>query len=158
VRRAFLATLAALTTFALGATLAPAAISPANGIYQGTAKGTPTTNGHNEGEGYFAVKVINGGKKIVPACNGQICVPNITAPSDFTCNAYNAAIQAARIPVAGGAFDYRGTAPIGRNGARRNIHFKGHWVAAKKLVGFTQISGGGCSHKDLWTMKSPPPF
>jgi hypothetical protein len=130
------------------------ALTPANGSYQGTVNGLPTTAGHNEGEGYFKVKSGPKGKIIVPYLPGH----KILAPTDFICKAKDPtasnSLQASQIPIEGGEFNYYGI-PTGVAG--RHIRFKGRWTNATTLVGFTRTTGGGCNHTAYWKMKSPPP-
>jgi hypothetical protein len=141
---------------ALAAT-ALAAVKPKVGAYQGTVNGTPTTKGHNEGEGYFDLKVISGKRKIVP----HAPIEKIMAPSDFRCHQFNAYIEAKRIRVSGGAFKYSGTARIGPGPSNRHIIFKGKWTNATHLAGSTRVikPGGSCDKTVRWKMKTPlPPF
>lgn len=153
-RRRFLLMLAALAGGAFAMAGAAAALTPANGPYQGTVNGIPTTGGHNEGEGYFKVKSGPGGKRIVPF----LAAGQIHAPTDFICKSgdptASSVLKTQRIPITGAGFDYSGT-PTGIAG--RHIRFKGHWTSAKRLVGFTRTTGGGCNHTAYWKMKTPPP-
>jgi hypothetical protein len=147
-RSSTLLTLLALLLLAAAVT-AHAAVKPKAGPYQGTVDGTQNTYGHNEGEGYLKF-------------NGSRLVPYkgiFTAPSYFKCNAVNANIPVKSIPVKAGAFDWKGKAPIGPRGANRILHFKGHWVSSTKIIGTTNVSGGGCNKTVRWTMKTPlPPY
>jgi hypothetical protein len=128
------------------------AATPVDGAYQGVVNGTITSGGHNEGEGYF--NLMGSGTSIVP----HSPFAKILAPSDFVCNQLNANLEAATIPVTGGAFNYKGKANIGTGAARMNVRFTGHWTAAKKLAGTTRIWNNVCdSGKIHWKMKSPPP-
>ena len=147
-------TLGALLAIAVVLPVIPAVaavIKPATGDYQGTVNGTGV---HNEGEGYFKVKLVNGARKIVPYGNP---LSKILFPSDFSCNQLNATVETPRISISKGAFDYTGTAPIGTAGANRHIEAKGHWTDAKHLVGVTKINGAGCHETAHWKMKTPPP-
>jgi opacity protein-like surface antigen len=152
-----IAAIAVMAALVLSA-MAAAAVTPKVGTYQGTVNGTITTHRHNEGEGYFDLKVVNGKRKIV----AHSPLAKILAPSDFKCHQLNAYIEAPRIPVNAGAFIYSGTAPIAINHstqsrANRHIVFKGHWTNSTNLVGSTKVSGGGCKKTVLWKMKTPPP-
>jgi len=145
--------------------LGPAwAIVPKNGVYQGVVNGSIVSpTGHNEGEGYFRAKGTVATKKIVATgdftCGGSLCSnAHILAPSDFMCNQLNANLEATKIPVTAGAFDYTGKANIGTAAARMNIRFKGAWATQSKVKGFTRIWNGSCdSGKIPWTMRTPPP-
>lgn len=113
--------------------------------------------GGNEGEGFFRLQ----GGSIVPAgsftsCGSPANFPKILSPSSFHCNQLNANLKPASIPVSGGAFNYKGSAPIGPAAAKRKVHFKGSWVSSTKVKGSTEISGGGCDHTDKWTMTLLP--
>ncbi len=150
---------AALTLAA--ALAAPAwAAPPAGGDYQGCPNDAQATHQHCEGEGYFTLQ----GKKI----KKYGFFEGILAPSDFQCNQLNAVLEAKRIAVSGGAFDYKGTAKIGYGPSpagpfkRMDIRFKGSWTSSKVVKGYTRISGknsrGPCdSGKIKWKMKTPPP-
>ncbi len=143
----------ALAALALAAT-AGAAITPKLGTYQGTVNGLPTSNGHNEGEGYFDLKLVGGKRRIV----ADAPFAQILAPSDFRCHQLNANLPVKRIAVTSGAFKWSGTAPIGdANRAKRQVVFKGHWTNATHLVGSTRVSGKGCDKTVRWRMKTPPP-
>jgi hypothetical protein len=144
----------------LATTTAAWAISPKAGDYQGCPNGATTTNGHCEGEGYFSVKR----GKIKKYANFS----GIVAPSTFQCSQLNATLEAKRIKVSGGSFDYRGTAKIGYGPSptgpfkRMNIRFKGSWKSKSLVKGYTRISGrnsrGPCdTGKIKWKMKTPPP-
>ncbi len=129
------------------------------GVYHGVLDGSPNTNcGGNEGEGFFRLK----NNKIVPVGNSSFCgspieVAQILAPSDFQCNQLNANLPTTSIKVKNGAFDFKGKAPIGSAGAKRNVRFKGSWATTSKVTGYTRISGGGCDSGRLkWTMKLLP--
>ena len=139
------------------------AIVPKNGVYQGVVNETITTGGHNEGEGFFRAEGTASTKKIVPTgsftCGVSTCFhAYILAPSDFKCNQLNANLEATKIAVTAGAFDYTGKANIGTAAARMNVRFKGAWATQTKVKGFTRIWNGSCdSGKILWTMNTPPP-
>lgn len=149
-----IAIVAASTALLAAAVAGAAPAVPKAGDYQGTVNGTVTTHGHNEGEGYFSVKVINGARKIVSFG----AFSKILAPSRFRCHQLNANIQAPRIPITGGAFNYSGTTPIGDiHGANRHIVFKGHWTDRKHLSGSTRVIGPNCDKTVYWKMKTPPP-
>jgi hypothetical protein len=140
----------------VAAATSSAAVVPRAGDYQGTVNGTPVNHGHNEGEGYFTVKVINGARKIVPY--GPLA--KILAPSYFKCHQLNASIEAPKIPVVAGAFSYSGVAPIaisGQTRVNRHIIFKGHWTSPNQLSGTTRVIGPGCDKTVKWKMKTPPP-
>jgi hypothetical protein len=140
-----------------------AAVNPTNGVYQGVVDGSTTTNGHNEGEGYIRAKGTASTKRIVPPgtfdCGGGTCdITAILAPSDFACNQLNARLEATKIPVSAGAFDYTGRANIGTAAARMHIRFKGVWKTQTRVKGFTRIWNKSCdSGKVPWTMNTPPP-
>jgi hypothetical protein len=128
------------------------AVTPSDGAYQGVVNGSITTNGHNEGEGYF--NLTGSGASIA----AHTPFAHILAPSNFACNQLNANLEASSIPVTSGAFNYRGKANIGPGQKRMNVRFAGHWTAAKKLAGYTRVWSKTCdSGKVKWKMKSPPP-
>ena len=115
------------------------AVTPTNGVYQGTRNSVPGP--HDEYEGYIRAKGSGTNRKIVPpgdfTCGGSPCsVPNILVPSDGTCNALNANLEAASIPIVAGAFDYTGRANIGMGGARMKIRLQGRLVDAHADQGF----------------------
>ncbi len=158
-RTATLAALAIVLTFVT--TGFASAVIPTNGVYQGTRDSVPGP--HDEYEGYIRAKGSGTNRKIVPpgdfTCGGSPCsVPNILVPSDGTCNALNANLEATSIPITSGAFDYTGRANIGMAGARMRIHFKGAWSTRTRIEGFTRIWNASCdSGKVRWTMDTPPP-
>jgi hypothetical protein len=149
------------------------ATTPTTGVYGGVIDGTnyaadPCGNRHNEGEGYFRAKKTTTGRKIVPpgdfaGCQGPFHSDYIIAPSAGplgsgagypVCDPYNAALDADRIPISQGAFDFSGyTAQISSR-PRYHIRFKGSWVSQTKVKGFTRITKGTCdTGKMPWTMK-----
>ena len=132
------------------------AVTPKLGAYQGTVTGTPAPTQHNEGEGYFDLKLIGGKRRIVP----HPPFASILAPSDFRCHQLNANLPVARIAVAAGRFKWEGAAPIGNfSRANRHVIFKGHWTNATHLSGSTRViaPGKSCDKTVRWTMKTPPP-
>jgi hypothetical protein len=133
------------------------AVTPSNGVYQGIQNGSQNTNGHNEGEGYFRVKNGTNGRKIVPSsCTSSSC--QILMPIDpaYPCNYGNR--LSVSIPISAGTFDYIGKAPQGPGSAMINVHFKGAWVSASKVKGYTRTWTKNCDTlKMFWTMKTPPP-
>lgn len=152
------------------AVVAPAtsawAITPTNGVYQGIVDGSGYATGtcglhHNEGEGFFRVRKTSTGKKIVPPgtfpyCGASGAINYIVAPEySRGCDPYNANIDASRIAISQGAFDFKGyTVKLSASQPRYHIHFKGAWVSATKVRGFTQTSRGSCvGAKEHWTMK-----
>jgi hypothetical protein len=146
VRTVWLGGVGALA-IAVGAVAVAQAVTPSDGDYQGCPKGVPTTGGHCESEGYFTLQ----GNKIKA---GATSSAGILAPSDFSCNA-GAIPKAKSIPVKNGAFDYDGPAA---NQPGVTLRFKGTWVAAQKVKGYTRLTSGDCdSGKIKWVMKSPPP-
>jgi hypothetical protein len=148
----------ALTCFVAGTATA---VTPTNGVYQGTRDSVPGP--HDEYEGYIRAKGSGTNRKIVPpgdfTCGGSPCsVPKILVPSDGTCNALNANLEATSIPIVSGTFDYTGRANIGMGGARMKIRFKGAWSTRTEIKGFTRIWNASCdSGKVRWTMDTPPP-
>jgi isoaspartyl peptidase/L-asparaginase-like protein (Ntn-hydrolase superfamily) len=119
------------------------AVTPSNGQYAGSVNGAVS----HEGDGSFLVKGTAATKKIVPY-NGYI-----TAPSNFACNQINARVEATKIKVKAGAFDYSGKANIGTNQARVKIHIAGTWKTGTRVKGYTRIWTGSCdSGKVHWTM------
>jgi hypothetical protein len=140
------------------------AVTPANGVYQGTEDGSQKTNGHNEGEGFMRVKKGTNGKKIVPpgnfACGAYTCASTtILIPVDpgFKCGFGNR-LSATSIAISAGAFDYKGKAAQGPGGAQINMKFKGAWVTSSKVKGFSRTWDANCdTGKMFWTMKTPPP-
>ena len=156
-----------VSTIALAGAGSAAAAVPL-GVFQGIVTGTSHSplvcNAyHNEGEGYFRVKQTSAGKRVVPVGNSSYCggivIDSIVAPSNFSCNAYNANLKAKSIPIASGAFDYTGDAPIGMNGSNRHVRFKGHWDGANsRFAGFTRVWAGSCdSGRMYWHMKRVSP-
>ena len=152
----------------LAAATAPSAwaVNPSTGVYQGIIDGSSNTNGHNEGEGYFRLKSTSNGDKIVPANCCGYALTYIVAPNNIFggdpvfphCDPYNANLVDTKIPVSGGAFDYRGKA----KGPTTNypIHFKGSWASSTKVTGYTRLKSndGTCdTGKMPWTMRTPPP-
>ena len=149
---------------ALGIVVPSWAVVPMNGVYQGIVDGSPNANGHNEGEGFLRVKTTSSGaQRIVPpgsfSCGGSPCFDAyITAPTYGGCNVLNANLEATKIPINQGAFDYKGAADIGPGSTRVQIRFKGAWVSGSQVKGFTRTSYGTCdSGKQHWTMNTPPP-
>lgn len=145
--------------------MALAAVQPLAGTYQGTVNGTPTSGGHNAGEGWFDEKPGVFGKKVVPATEAgkdQIIAPS-TGPVDGVksgCNKKPAALKKKSIPIQQSSFAYAGKAPIGPHGKDLKVRFEGTWVGPGRTTvkGFTRIRGNGCdSGKKHWTMTSPPP-
>ncbi|MEO8477204.1 MAG: hypothetical protein ABI572_09150 [Actinomycetota bacterium] len=156
------ATLAALAvTLTLGTMDFATAVTPTNGVYQGTRDSVPGP--HDEHEGFIRAKGSGANRHIVApgdfTCDGGPCsVTKILVPSDGTCNALNANLEATSIPIVAGAFDYTGRANIGTAGARMKIHFKGAWTTRTRIKGFTRIWNASCdSGKVRWTMDTPPP-
>ncbi|MGH2926047.1 MAG: hypothetical protein ACRDK1_08765 [Solirubrobacterales bacterium] len=154
---------AVTAALALSFAASAGAANPPTGVFQGILNGSVGSPGcgsvHNEGEGYFRVTATSNGRRIVPVGNSSYCsgivVSKILAPSDFKCNQLNANLTPSRIAVSNGAFNYKGTEPIGPMGANRQVHVKGHWdTSTSRFVGFTQITGGSCdSGKRYWRMK-----
>lgn len=142
------------------------AVAPTLGAYQGVVDGTITTNGHNEGEGYFCALQGSTTVKLAPVkkCTGLV-LTHIVAPTYFACNAFNANLEKTTIKVADGSFRYTGQANIGKspNGSRVNIQFRGSWTAPDEIHGFTRVwtlpdAASPCdSGKVFWTMRTPPP-
>jgi hypothetical protein len=129
--------------------------APSGGVYHGVVNGTVTNGcGGNEGEGFFR---LQGGDIVAPNgfafCGSPGIQPQILAPSSFHCNQLNARLETDSIPVQGGSFLYKGTAPIGPMGANRKVTFKGTWASNSKVTGKTRIKGDGCDHTDKWTMR-----
>jgi len=158
-----LATLAILTA-AFIASPATANAAPKPGVYHGVVKNTPTSSGHNEGEGYIRLKKTSNGLRIVApgnfTCPGGPCsVQYITAPSWFgnttykTCNnAKNASyVTGTTIPVKAGSFDYTGRSAFDTN---RKIRIAGTWATSTTITGYTRFTTtGGCvSQKLPWKM------
>ena len=149
------------------------AVAPTTGVYGGVIDGTtyapdPCGNRHNEGEGYFRVRKTTTGRKIVPpgnfaGCQGNFYSAYIVAPSAGplggagtypVCDPYNAALDADRIPISQGAFDFTGYTAQVSNRPRYHIRFKGSWATQTKVKGFTRITKGTCdTGKMFWTMK-----
>ena len=126
------------------------AANPPTGVFQGILNGSSFSRGcgsvHNEGEGYFRVSVTANGRRIVPVGSsgycGGIVVSKILMPSDFKCNQLNANLTPSRIALSNGAFNYRGTEPIGPMGANRNVHVKGHWDTSTEQIRWLHSNHG----------------